>query len=164
MCPQGALNISSCPPHLLFSLASSSAHCLNSSYIFLLKLSLRKKDQNLNRVFISWDWPIPNRFLSEKHRVSLTYRRSTEECEHFYNLCWILASFRTVKAPSAVLVVSLLSEAVVPQQLVGWMPEFGQRLGGASIASRQRRSFWRGGVGAAVGGQRRREDVSVKLT
>lgn len=41
------------PPHLLFSLASSSAYCLNSSYIFLLKLSLRKKDQNLNRVFIS---------------------------------------------------------------------------------------------------------------
>lgn len=39
--------------YLLFSLASSSANCLNSSYIFLLKLSLRKKDQNLNIVFIS---------------------------------------------------------------------------------------------------------------
>lgn len=58
------------PPHLLFSLASSSEYCLNSSYIFLLKLSLRKKDQNLNRVFISWDWPMPNRFLSETHGFS----------------------------------------------------------------------------------------------
>lgn len=47
----------------------------------------------------------------------------------------------TVKAPSAVLVVSLLGEAVVSQQLVGWMPELGQRLGSAAVASRQRSAF-----------------------
>lgn len=41
----------------------------------------------------------------------------------------------TVKAPSAVLVVALLSEAVVLQQLVGWVPEFGQRLRGAAVTS-----------------------------
>ena len=52
-----------------------------------------------------------------------------------------LTGQRTVKAPSAVLVVSLLGEAVVPQQLMGWMPEFGQGLGGAAVTSRQQGSF-----------------------
>ena len=47
----------------------------------------------------------------------------------------------TVKAPSAIFVISLLSEAIVPKQLVGRMPELGQRLGSAAVASRQRRSF-----------------------
>lgn len=47
----------------------------------------------------------------------------------------VVCVIRTVKAPSAVLVVSLLGEAVVPQQLVGWMPELGQRLGGAAVTS-----------------------------
>jgi len=56
----------------------------------------------------------------------------------------------TIKAASAVLVISLLSEAVVPQHLMGWMPEFGQRLGGAAVASWQQCSFWWRGVRAAV--------------
>lgn len=60
----------------------------------------------------------------------------------------------TIKTPSAVLVISLLSEAVVPQQLVGWMPKFGQRLWCAAIASGQWGTFWGGGVGAAVRGGR----------
>lgn len=64
----------------------------------------------------------------------------------------LLLGLHTIQAPSAVLVVSLLSEAVVPQQLVGWMPEFGQRLGGAAVTSCQRSSLRRRGVGAAVGG------------
>lgn len=46
---------------------------------------------------------------------------------------------RTVEAPSAVLVVSLLGEAVVPQQLVGRVPELGQGLRGAAVTPRQRR-------------------------
>lgn len=41
----------------------------------------------------------------------------------------------TVEAPSAVLVVPLLGEAVVLQHLVGRMPEFGQGLGGAAVTS-----------------------------
>ena len=36
----------------------------NDRYIYLLKCDLRKKDQNLNIVFISCDWPIPTFFLS----------------------------------------------------------------------------------------------------
>lgn len=141
--------------HLLFSLASSSAYCLNSSYIFLLKLSLRKNDQNLKSVFISWDWPTPNRFLSETHQSFFMTSL------HKYNLLTNSSSacgecLRTVEAPSAVLVVSLLSEAIVPQHVVGRMPEFGQWLGGAAIASWQRGSFWWGGIWAAV---HRRQDV-----
>ena len=48
--------------------ASSQASFRNSEYIFLLKFSLRKNDQNLNRVFISWLWPMPIFFLSLRHR------------------------------------------------------------------------------------------------
>jgi len=42
------------------SLPSSNASVLNSSYIFLLKCVRKKNDQNLNKVFISGDWPIPS--------------------------------------------------------------------------------------------------------
>lgn len=41
--------------YLYPSFPSSTASCLNSSYIFLLKWSRRKKDQNRKSVFISWD-------------------------------------------------------------------------------------------------------------
>lgn len=46
--------------------------------------------------------------------------------------------FTTVKAASPVLVITLLGEAIVPQQLMGWMPEFRQRLWGTAVTSRQR--------------------------
>ncbi|KAG7254461.1 hypothetical protein CRUP_014960 [Coryphaenoides rupestris] len=58
------------PPSLWGRRGQSASHgntatnSLKSSYIRLLKLSLRKKDQKRNRVFISWDWPTPRRFLS----------------------------------------------------------------------------------------------------
>lgn len=51
---------------------------------------------------------------------------ASEECEERGS---------TVQTPPAVLVVALLGEAVVPQHLVGRMPEFGQGLGGAAVAS-----------------------------
>lgn len=61
--------------HLKPWLASSTARLLNSVYIFLLKFSLRKKDQNLKSVFISWDWPLPRRFLSaEKWKKQIKHR------------------------------------------------------------------------------------------
>lgn len=47
----------------------------------------------------------------------------------------------TVEAAPQVLVVPLLGEAVVPQQVVGGVPEFGQRVGGAAVTPRQRSSF-----------------------
>ena len=34
----------------------------------LLKWVLMKKDQKRNRVFISWDWPMPNLLRSERER------------------------------------------------------------------------------------------------
>ena len=46
-------------------MASSQAKFLNSSYIFLLKFSRKKNDQNRNNVFISCECPAPKRFLSE---------------------------------------------------------------------------------------------------
>lgn len=47
----------------------------------------------------------------------------------------VLERLSTIQTPSAVLVVALLGEAIVPQHLVGWMPEFGQGLGGAAVTS-----------------------------
>lgn len=54
--------------YLYPSFASSKASCLNSSYIFLLKWSRRKNDQNLKSVFISWDCPMPSRFRSVQRK------------------------------------------------------------------------------------------------
>ena len=61
--------------------ASSQARVLNSSYIFRLKFSRRKNDQNRNRVFISCDFPGPTRFRSGKKR-------------HIYSNTWKIHSVR----------------------------------------------------------------------
>ena len=73
--------------------ASSPARFLNSSYIFLLKFSLRKKDQNLNKVFISCDWPIPNFFRSKQgiksiNQLSQTLQYSKMLAVQFIQWIW----------------------------------------------------------------------------
>jgi len=51
--------------------ASSTASCRNSSYILWLKCWRRKNDQNRNNVFISADWPMPNRQRSVQCQFTL---------------------------------------------------------------------------------------------